>query len=405
MLDLRRFCLAQIVSPSRRLSCPPPKAVDCVEVVEVSPSCPARSAGLRKGHLIASVNGRPATSFEDWPLEQRRIVYHDPSRRVTQEVSLSAVDPGIRYELTPEAVIRRFRPERHRPDELVRLWETGYFQELEKLTLQGLRHHGKSTLWDRLLRRPPVVDSPLLLLFGAAIYERGWEKDGWSWIELYREEFLNHWTMQFHAMVTYYEATQAQKAGDVESGLTLLARSYYETPLGRTAALYECWCGEPPSQEENLEGHRFPLDIGLTSLDTGEPASLQDLVTSIDADQLIVVCLLSHYRGNGPYNDLLKWYRANGGFFRGILADFVVVTSKKERPPERDYWFEHEEAALAEGAPLTLLYDPREEVAQAVGQSRAPELYLLDCEGTIYLHSHTLEATHLWNGLHRFSHQ
>lgn len=401
-MNLEALCEAQILSAPTRSASKSPSLVDCVEVVEVAPRCPAQACGVEPGHLIVSINGRPVGAYQEWPQEPRRFLVYDRADQSQTEFTLRPVDPGIRYELTPEAVISRFRPESHVPEELVRLWESGRFKELEQLSLKGLRHFGKSGLWDRIVKRPPVVDSPLTLLFGGALFEQGEVESGWQWIELYRDEFLTHWTLDYYAIVSFYEALLYHHENQMEAAIERLEQSYSEHPFDRTARLYQSWTGSAPPERPSMVGQEFPLGFNLPVVGGQNALVLYELAQALPEDKLLCFCLMASYRGNGPYNDFMRWYRLNYPLLEQVVGEFIMVTMETHKREDRPHWFEEEDRLVAEGIPLRTLLDDGA-LAEAVGQAAAPELYLVDRNGGVHVHHSHLGDTHLWTALDRFT--
>ena len=118
----------------------------------------------------------------------------------------------------------------------------------------------------------------------------------------------------------------------------------------------------------------------------------------LDAGQVLIVCLLATYRGNGPYNDFMDRHLGFARHFGEFVSGLHVVTQASERPADRDYWFTNEDEALAQNLPVEILHDADGEVTHAVEPTGSPFVVALARDGTV-LTEGALEQVELWDAL------
>jgi hypothetical protein len=132
--------------------------------------------------------------------------------------------------------------------------------------------------------------------------------------------------------------------------------------------------------------------------------SLKDLLVSLDSTlarlgpgQLLAVCLLASYRGNGPYDDFMRRYLHYATWFSRFLPGLHVVTMEKERYPDRPHYFEAEDEVRGASLPLELLLEDGQ-LSATVRQTGSPFIVLLDRSRRVRYEGE-LASVDLWDTL------
>ncbi|GEM_PF-4491518 len=92
----------------------------------------------------------------------------------------------------------------------------------------------------------------------------------------------------------------------------------------------------PPGRA--YQGKALPVDHGLPVLGaSGQEVSFSRTLKRMGAGQLLTVCTLGSYRGNGPYNDFMDrchWFTETLG---ERLHELHVITSNAEKEKHADW--------------------------------------------------------------------
>lgn len=283
---LSDFIRGNIRSSRRKDSYEDPDLASCLRVKRVAAVSIASQAGIAAGDLLISVDGLLAgdlrPDFMCQPSQGRVMLFQRPGESEQTEVETTGVDIGADLEATPQGVASRYRPGKGDPELLGILWEAGDWKTLERLAAADM----KGSEGDPRLR-----NFPSLVFLGAALCEQGRASEGMALIGEYMENFGRDWTMNFTAVGHYYLAQ-----GQLPAALT----SFQHHPYERTARLIEKLGGQRPARETLLQGRPFPSAYSLRRLEGSAEGSLPQALNGLQPHQLLVVCLLASYRGNGP---------------------------------------------------------------------------------------------------------
>ena len=385
------FIRGQVKALNRTPNVRLPKPSQCMIVTKLAPQSLAGHAGVSLKDLLVSLDGEPAASLSPrtWELrkDEHRWVFYSRSRHELVELVATGIEPGVALQLTTDAIKERYVPGRSSPTELEALWEARDWAALERLSSATLAARGK----DR--------DTPALMFLGGALVETGRRVEGQALVDEYMKSFAPHWTMNFTGIGIYYQALETLARGQKEPGKRLLHKAFEYDRCPRLAdALARHTGTRPPLEEPLWLGRPFPVDYHLPRLDAaGERVSLDGTLSSLGPEQLLAVCLLASYRGNGPYNDFMSRYRHYATWFSRFLPGLHVVTMERERYPDRPHYFEAEDEVRAASLPMELLLEGGE-LSAAVGQRGSPFVVLVDRKRRVRYEGE-LASVELWDTL------
>ncbi len=388
---MQAFIEAQIRDLKRTPNVRMPKPAQCMIVTELAPVSLAGHAGVAARDFLVSLDDEPASALvpQTWLYDaaEHRWLFYSRPRHELIELHATGIEPGVTLRHTTDAIKERYDPSKSSPSELEALWEARDWPALQKL----------ATL--TLAANEPERDTPALLFQGAALYETGRRDEGMALVTQYQERFASNWTMNFNGIGCYYQALSLLEDGDEESGLGLLHRAFEYNRCPRLAEALEKHTGRrPPLVEPLWLEQGFPIGYRLPRLEVPEEQiSLQDAVGGLGPGELVAVCLLATYRGNGPYNDFMMRYLNFARWFAPFLKDLHVVTMEPERRADYAHYFRGEDAVRKAGLPLELLLDDGE-VTDAVQPTGSPFVVLLDCDGRVRAEGE-LSSVDLWNAL------
>jgi hypothetical protein len=383
------FIRAQVRELKRTPNVRLPRPAECMIVTKLAPRSLAAHAGVGVRDLLVSLDGEPAASLapQTYALRapEHRWVFYSRPRHELIELRASGIEPGVELRHTTDAIKERYQPGKSSPAELEALWEARDWAAVEKLSAATLAAYGR----DR--------DTPALVFLGAALFETGRRAEGAKLVDEYMGSYFSHWTMNFTGIGFYYQALSLLDRGEREAGLGLLSKAFEYDRCPRLADAVEKHAGARPALENpRWLGRQFPARYRLPRLEArDQPVDLDHALAAIGEGEVLGVCLLASYRGNGPYDDLMRRYHNYATWFSRFLRGLHVLTMEPERPPDRSHYFRGEDEVRADGLPLELLLEDGQ-VTAAVQQTSSPFVVLLDRRAQVRYEGE-LESVDLWN--------
>lgn len=390
-MRLDEFIREQVVALERTPNVRLPRPAQCMIVTRLAPRSLAAHAGVGVKDLLVSLDGEPAALFAPQtyarPAAEHVWVFYSRPRHELIELRATGIEPGVELGHTTDGIKERYRPAESSPSDLEALWEARDWAALETLSAATLAAYGR----DR--------DTPALLFQGAALFETGRRPEGTKRVDEYMASYASHWTTNFSGIGLYYQALGRMQSGDREGGLEVLRAAFERHRCLRLAEAVEKHTGRRPALEDpRWLGREFPVAYRLPRLESpGEEVALRPALDALGEGELLGVCLLANYRGNGPYDDLMLRYHNFATWFSRYVRGFHVLTMEKERYPDRPQYFRGEDRVRADGLPLELVLEDGG-VTGAVGQTTSPFVLVLDREGRVR-HEGDLGAVDLWNTL------
>lgn len=368
-----------------------PRPAECMIVTKLAPRSLAAHAGVGVKDLLVSLDGQPAASLAPQTCALRapehRWVFYSRPRHELVELRATGIEPGVELQHTTDAIKERYQPGKSSPSDLEALWAARDWAALEKLSAATLAAYGR----DR--------DTPALVFLGAALWETGRRAEGAKLVDEYVASYAPHWTMNFTGIGYCYQALGRLARGERDEGLALLHTAFEYDRCPRLADAVEKHAGtRPPLEEPRWLGRELPVAYRLPRLDARDQlVDLDRTLAAIAEDQVLGVCLLASYRGNGPYDDFMRRYHNYATWFSSFLRGLHVVTTEPERYPDRPQYFRGEDLVLADGLPLELLLEDGR-VTAAVQQTSSPFVVLLDRHRRVRYEGE-LGSVDLWNTL------
>lgn len=378
------------------------KDKDTMLCAQIFAASPAQHAGLEKGDILLSVNGKSAAALGSvtafWPLEEEYVFRF--LHKGTDEICLTARinEIGIRYERATPAIEAHFEVKKHQFEDLIVLWQRREWSLLRRLCAEQL-HQLNGTAWlTRKVTKPTLADSPAALLYGIALWESGEQRAGRKFMEDFEHKYLAHWTADIQALSFFYQAKIAHSNGDTEKARGLNRMGCRQHRWSPALEWHRTEFREEPPQTAVADSTqtRFP-DLGLKPLDERAPLLLSDFMHGTEPGRLIVFVCLGGYRGNGPTNELLGSLRRNRALLEFAFSPVVLITQNVKRPEDRDWWFVEEDKMRQENFPLRVMLDDGS-VAAEVGLKASPEVFLVDRRGKIVYRGPWV-GHHLWASL------
>ncbi len=370
---MEAFINAQVRQLARMPNVRMPRPSHCLMVTKMATPSLAAHAGVAPRDFLVSLDAVPAKDLlpQTYMLRGRirNWVFYSRARHELITLEATGIEPGVKLQRTPDGIKEGYHPKSSPPSDLEVLWDARDFKGLEDLSRKTLIASER--------------DHPALAFLGAALYETGRKSEGIALVDEYVKHFASHWTMNFTGIAYSYLALDLLARGDQEAGLGMLHTAFEHHSCSRLADLVEKFTlTRPPLETPLWLGRKFP-DYRLPRLESeGPPLSSSEALAALSEKQLLGVCLLASYRGNGPYNDFMHRYHNFATWFGDYLKTLHVITMQRGRPEERPYYFKAEDAIKAAGLPLEMLLEDGSLTA-AVGQSSSPFIVLLDRAGTV----------------------
>ena len=385
---MKDFIQSQIRRITRTPNVRMPRPAQCLLVTRLATPSVASEAGIAPKDFLVSLDSVPASDVSPDTYRvrarAREWVFYSRARHELVTLEATGIEPGILLQPTPDGLKERYNPKTSSAADLDILWQARDFKGLEDLSRKTLSQ----------LERV----HPALAYLGAALYETGRKDEGMALVREYVENFAPHWTMNFTGVGYSYLALDLLARGDQEAGIGMLYTAFEYHSCSRLADLVEKHTGVRPALEANVwTGRVFP-DYTFPRLGgSSGRVSLASALSNLGEGQLLAVCLLASYRGNGPYNEFMSRYLNFATWFAPYLKGLHVITMESERPAERPFYFAAEDSVLAAKLPLDLLLEDGS-LSAAVRQTSSPFIVLLD-RGALVRFEGDLDSVDLWSAL------
>lgn len=363
-----------------------PRAADCCRVGDVASLSPASEFGIRKGDLVSMIDGSPASEFR--VASVRSCTVHSRNSGVLEIRAAQPIHLGFALEDTAVTLKRGFEGD---PEVAGSLWELGEYQAIRELVEPRIKGR---------FNKIKEKNTPLYLLWAAAIYELGQHNRAVHAIREWLEEYASGWTSNYAAIGLFYLGIDAYRRG--EDGLPFLERAYRNSELDRVIDEIEKMTGRRlPKHYQPWLGKRFPLMYEAPRYGQPGQVGLREPLAALQDDQLHVVCLLGRYRWNGPSEGWLRDYPLYREAFGRFLAGLHLLTAA----PVPDVawtdegWTEGEARLREHGVPFELLCDEEGRIFNTTGVPGSPTMFFVDSQGVVRGQYICPDGVDIWNAL------
>jgi hypothetical protein len=374
-------------------------------IVDVARNSPASHLGLETGDYIVSVDGLYASAIdlEGRLLDGRENIeyqFYSYSKHININVSATTVPLGIVTEASSIGIVERYRSEGfYGWGDLMVLWKRQNWNALEEAS-ELVSSNGVISRFRRVFNKNFGISAEILFK-GAAIYERGEREKGIDLIGRFIDDDLHNHETSLHAIAYLYAAKWAELNDDGDACRHWLAEANRSNGGHFERIVQEVYFKgyEAPADRYSWKGKTFPELYTLLKLGESEAVSLQETLGSMSADQLLPVCVMPTYRGNGPYNEAMRCYRAIYKYVSHRVQPMQVILDSTEKRTDRDFWYENEELAINSGIPINLLHDKEQTVANKLKLEFSPVFYLLTNKGKIHYEGPLNRAYDYWDAI------
>ena len=354
-----------------------------VYIEKIAPSSPAASLGLQAGDTLLNINGQAALSADIADVlfvsETADYTFYLPQTSEFMQVKTKALPLGIRTAPSSDGIVQKYVRQGFCGTEgWFSLWERG---EHEKLRIAAQACLKQSLVGKLFGKKPDFL--PAELMVGIADIEAGNLDAGFAALDKFAQNMYD-WTTDFHGLVYYYRGLNALRENDTTRATELvnqaLNTSLESARLIATAKQLDIQVID----NDSLIGRVLPLDYELTYLRGGKGAtSIPDLLENMKGEQILPLCLMPYYRGNGPYNACLQAYVNIYGHVQDVVHPMVVMTDNAERKKDRAYYFKNEDAAFKRKIPLLVLHEATASFSKALSLRGAPSFHALNKSGRV----------------------
>jgi len=356
-----------------------PQLKNALIVEKVAKGSPGQNIGLETGDYLISVNGKSAhaINLDDVLMVENSVEYVFYKAKKQSQISFvtEALPLGLRLGQSSENIVASYKTKRlHEGGGLRELWERGDYQHIRSICGGGLlgKLKARKTL-------DPLRDAMLAI---CDLETGGNKKKAYAALKTFKT-YESRYTSDYTSLVRYYLALKDRDEGDMhgfKDGMWHVMQNNHNCARIKADADENKVAYVPAAQRV---GHKYELMLSLPYLEGGEGlSSLSTIVKSMSPGQVLPICFMPMYRGNGPYNDCLKTYAAMYPHCKDKILPMLVITNVAEKPADRPHWFEAEEALIKAGLPITVLLDESALFADS-NLSGAPEYICVDHKSTV----------------------
>jgi len=357
-----------------------PQLKNALIVEKVASRSPGQYIGLKPGDYLMTVNGKSAhsVSLDDVLIKETSVeyVFYRAEKQSQISFATDALPLGVRFSQSSENIALSYKSKRlHEGDGLRVLWERGDYQHIKDVC------GGGGILGKLKARRTlnPLRDAMLAI---CDLEMGGNKKKAYAALKSFKT-YENRYTSEYTSLVRYYLALKDRDEGDMpgfKDGMWHVMRYNHHCARIKADADKHKVAYVPAS--ERL-GAKYSLLRSFPYLEGGEGnGSVPQIVKTMSPGQVLPICFMTMFRGNGPYNDNLKVYRAMYPHCKDKMLPMLVLTSVSEKRADRPQWFEAEEALIKAGIPIKVLFDETALFDDGT-LSGAPEFICINSKSTI----------------------
>ncbi len=354
-----------------------------LQIDRVIAGSPAADLKLRPGDKLLSVNGAAAI-IADIPsllASSSSVTYRFflPRESAFLEVATRGLPLGIITSISSDAIFEQYKGKGDFENEgLLTLWERGDYGHIRQACAIANKRLNIGNLLGKMVGKKKTF--PLANMMTAICdIETGEAETGYAALGDYAVHHAAGQTSDVNAIIRYYNAMEmkSEKRRDAyQRGIEEAYSSYPESERIRSEAVR---AGVEIDKPDMRIGRVINATSAWQYLEGGQgTTTLANILSGLAPGQILPLCLMAGYRGNGPYNDALLPYIAVQPYLSERMHPMVVLTSVAEKRKDRPYWNSHEDLAKKAGCPLVVLHGGMEDVVGEFSLRGAPEFFALD---------------------------
>jgi len=378
-----------------------PKTDKALIIQKIAPNSPASLLGLTSGDFLLSLNDGDGVSCDKFEqaIEEGPFTYcfYLASNRQLLTFRSNGIPLGIVVQQQTASIIKNYSWLSGKADDIYEIWKRYEDQAITQLVetwSEKGRFKWENRKIPRFLRRVFGL-TPLEKLFaGIGFYEAGSHEIGIDFIEEYLNDHIYDYTVNYGAVAMHYIALEYRRCGDTQKSVELMEEAYEYCSLDRIANKLKMYNGKLVARNQSKEwlGKKFPIDYSLPIYEQAGECRLSETLGTLQAHQVLVICLLGPYRSNGPYDEFMNAFIRCQRYFDNIIAGLHVCTSAESNT----HWLKHENIARKKGLPFHVLHDEDDTVSEAVDTSLSTDIYILDKDGIVVSASKLNSEIELW---------
>lgn len=373
-------------------------------ITAIAKKSPGSFLGLEPGDYLVKINDNSPAVLEPSELltpgdVKVNYIFYDVSDEKLIYITTNGIPLGLATKPSSNGIVHNIRLNRSSSwDDFETLWQ----REEWDLLIEACDLFAPKNTFGKLLSKIGKKNdaSAISLFHGTALYEKGDEKKGISLITDFINGSIQQYETSTQAIAYYYAAIWAKKNRDPENSEYWFneANRYNSNVHAKISQAILERGGEIFSSHQWLN-KTFPEFYNLVNLDTSENVSLSDTLKTMNDEEILPVCVMPYYRGNGPYNQSMGCYGLIYKHVSDKIRPIHIIIDETEKRKDRPYWYENEDKLKNINVPFLLLHDEIKSVADTLDLEVSPVFYLLNNKGTILYDGELKDDFDYWNTL------
>ncbi|PHR59145.1 MAG: hypothetical protein COA43_09850 [Robiginitomaculum sp.] len=359
-----------------------------LQIDSVAPESPAAELRLRAGDKLLSVNGKSAL-VEDIPMLLARsssVTYRFflPRESSFLEVVTTGLPLGLQMSPSSDGIVTQYmRKTAFENEGIFTLWEREAYEHIRKACETANKRLNKGNFVGKLMGKKKTFSFADMMLAICDI-EEGQLQSGYEALATYAANHAHRETSDVRAVLSYYNGLNAKTEKRIESYQEHIKDAYLSLPESRRIRNEAVKAGVEIDRVDSRIGRTLQTSQVWNVLEGGQGTkSLQTILDTLEQGQILPLCLMTAYRGNGPYNDALLPYIALQPNLRERLHPLVVLTNVLEKRKDRPHWNSHEDLAKKVNCPFFVLHGVFDDIIECLTPQGSPEFFALDHTGKI----------------------
>ena len=372
-----------------------------LHISKVAPQSPAAELGLKTGDLFVSINGKAAltANIDDLLLKSKtaEYVFHLTRKNKRLTVKTRVLPLGFKTEATSDAIVDKYKKGKRVSgfDGIMSLWERKDYSHL-KLVGKYLSGRGALGKLKALVSKHPLTT----LIDAICEIEVGNDAQGYAALDTFEQNHMKFFTSDIGSLVEYYQAKKHETSDPDIFNQRMQSVMASNQDSDRMVALAEQYEIGYVENGQRL-GSTYDFDWNMTALvgASGEVMAASH-IEKLKPGQVLPICFMVSYRGNGPYSDAMKVYHTMYPHVKDSMLPMFVMTNTNEKRADRPHWYQGEDALVKDGVPITVAYDPNAFFADSF-LTGAPEFIGVDHTGKVVWDAFLGDAYDYWDMLSR----